>query len=426
MKQVEVIIVGGGASGMVAAIEAARAGKQVLLLEKKKDVGKKLLATGNGRCNFTNRVQEESCYRSEHPSLAFQAVQCFDDSAAIAWFREIGILAAEKSGYVYPASFQASSVVHALQKEMAFASVDCHKEEEVCQVVWKQGKFQVKTDKDVYQTRTLLLSTGGKASPVHGSSGDGFSFAKSFGHTVVPPLPALTSLVLEGKFMKQWAGNRLSGNIWLEEKNGKKFVEEQGEVLFTDYGISGIPVFQVSRFAARALKEQKMVWLCLDSMPGYSKEWLQEELLHRKRQYLQRMEHRHGRKPWERYSAADLLEGMLPDKFAKTLLEQSGVSPSCPVSEWRESSIRHLAHQIKEWKFSVKAVSGFEKAQVCAGGVPLTEIDIQTFASKKVKGLYFAGEILDVDGTCGGYNLQWAWTSGVTAGRAIGKLSQKG
>ncbi len=409
MRSTEVLIIGGGAAGMVAAIEAARAGKKVLILEKMKRLGKKLLATGNGRCNYTNFVQKKDCYRGEDSKKAFEAVERFGFSDTVEWFKEIGVLPAQRQGYFYPASFQAVSVLHALERELQRLKVEIHTEETVLSISAGNGKpgFAVNTDKSSYLAKKLLVCTGGKAAPVHGSSGDGYLFASALGHTVVPPLPALTSLVLDGNFMKEWAGNRLQGRVWLISGAGGEIAGDEGEIQLVDYGISGIPVFQVSRFAAKALEEKKEVFLGMDSMPAYSYEELYRELIRRKE------------RAGEVYSAGDLLEGMLPDKLIKVILKLSSVSVKEPAERLGERKLHGILKMIKEFRVRVKAVSGFEKAQVCAGGIPLEEIEMETFASKIVKNLFFAGEVLDVDGICGGYNLQWAWTSGILAGRHI-------
>lgn len=439
MRSAEIVVLGGGAAGMAASIEAARAGKKVLLLEKMKRPGKKLLATGNGRCNYTNRLQEKSCYRGEDALKAFQVVEKFGFSETVDWFAEIGIIPAERQGYFYPASFQSASVLHALERELRSLNVEIHTEETVSSVSAEgQGKgrqgFLVHSDKSSYLAKKILLSTGGMASPVHGSSGDGFLFAQALGHTVIPPVPALTSLILEGNFMKEWAGNRLQGKVWLFDETGQRIAEDEGEIQLVDYGISGIPVFQVSRFAAKVLAEKREVFLGLDSLPSYSEKEIFAELVRRKNRalHMKTGNVRSSENPAKKgkiladfFTAGDLLEGMLPDKFIKALLKFSSLSAKEPTEQLSEKKLAALAKNIKEFKVRVKAVSGFEKAQVCAGGVPLEEIRLETFESKKVENLFLAGEVLDVDGICGGYNLQWAWSSGILAGRAMGRLSLK-
>ena len=311
MEQIEVLVIGGGASGMVAAITAARYKVHVLILEKKSSLGKKLLATGNGKCNFTNQVQKAACYHSSQKDYPWKVIGQFGWQESVRWFDEIGILAKEKNGYVYPASGQASSVLHALQREIKRLMVEVHTEEEVQKAAYDNQRkgFLVTTDKVEYFAKKIIISTGGMASPVHGSAGDGYRFAKKFGHHIVSPLPALTSLVLEGSFCKMWSGTRVQGTVSLYDEKKNLLGKDTGEIQMTAYGISGIPVFQLSRFAAVELEKGRKVTLCLDSMPEYKKEWLAEEFLKRKQQN-------------EKQSIRDLLEGMFPDKLASVYVKK--------------------------------------------------------------------------------------------------------
>jgi len=410
MEQIQVLVIGGGASGMTAAITAARYKVRVLILEKKSSLGKKLLATGNGKCNFTNQVQKAACYHSSRKDYPWKVIQQFGWQESVRWFDEIGILAKERNGYVYPASGQAASVLHALQREMQRLAVEVHTEEEVRRAVYdcqKKGFF-VTTDKAEYFAENIIISTGGMASPAHGSTGDGYRFAKEFGHHIVSPVPALTSLVLEGSFCKMWSGIRVQGTVSLYDEKRNLLGKDSGEIQMTAYGISGIPVFQLSRFAAQELEKGQKVVLCLDSMPEYKKEWLAEEFLKRRRRN-------------EKQSIRDLLEGMLPDKLASVYVKKLKIADSACVSGLSEEVFVRLAELIRHMEFLVREVSGFEKAQVTAGGVCTKEVCPDTMESCLCKGLYLTGELLDVDGDCGGYNLQWAWATGFLAGRAAGK-----
>ncbi len=410
MEQIEVLVIGGGASGMVAAITAARYKVHVLILEKKSSLGKKLLATGNGKCNFTNQVQKAACYHSSQKDYPWKVIGQFGWQESVRWFDEIGILAKEKNGYVYPASGQASSVLHALQREIKRLMVEVHTEEEVQKAAYDNQRkgFLVTTDKAEYFAKKIIISTGGMASPVHGSAGDGYRFAKKFGHHIVSPLPALTSLVLEGSFCKMWSGTRVQGTVSLYDEKKNLLGKDTGEIQMTAYGISGIPVFQLSRFAAVELEKGRKVTLCLDSMPEYKKEWLAEEFLKRKQQN-------------EKQSIRDLLEGMFPDKLASVYVKKIKIADSTCVSELSMELFIRLAELVRHMEFSVRKVSGFEKAQVTAGGVCTEEVCPDTMESCLCKGLYLTGELLDVDGDCGGYNLQWAWATGFLAGRAVGR-----
>lgn len=413
MRSVELIVIGGGASGMLAAITAERAGAHVLILEKKNCLGKKILATGNGKCNFTNLLQEESCYRSENQSFPWKVIQKFGAKDSIAWFEEIGVLSRQRDGYIYPASNQAGTILHALEREIERNKVEVHLEEvaqEISQIVkGKEKSFLVRTNRGEYLASRVLLATGGMASPVHGSTGDGYHFAKKLGHKIMKPVSALTSLVLEGKFMKGWSGVRVQGKVSLYSEDKICLCEDTGEIQMVAYGISGIPVFQLSRFAAREIASKRQPYLVLDSMPEYSRDWIIE--------HLSKNIERDGSQ-----SMGDLLEGILPDKLGKVFLKEVKISPSKEAFSCSKRELESLAEIIKQMKLSIKEVSGFDKAQVTAGGVATNEVNVATMESKLCKGLYFTGELLDVDGICGGYNLQWAWATGYLAGTSCGKL----
>lgn len=420
MRSVEVLVVGAGASGMMAGITAARGGCRVLLVEKKDRPGKKLLATGNGRCNYTNEHQEPGCYRSQSPERAWEILQSFDEERTVAWFREIGILPGNRRGYLYPASFQASSLLRSMERELERLGVAIHKEESVQRIERRRNVkgareegYVVVTDRGKYLAERVIVSTGGMASPAHGSTGDGYRFLEPFSLEMVPVYPALCSLVTEKSMAGRWAGNRVQGEVSLMA-DGKLLARDRGEIQLVSRGISGIPVFQVSRYAACALGEKRRVTLCLDSMPDWEEGEVFAELERRVR--------------WNgNQSAGDLLEGMLPDKFSRVLIRGSGLSLSARAEEISGDALERLAGQVKHFSMDILGVSGFEQAQTTAGGISLEEINPYTMEVAKVPGIYLTGELLDVDGICGGYNLQWAWTTGYLAGSgAAGMCGQRG
>lgn len=415
MRSIEVLVLGGGASGMMAAIMAAREHAHVMILEKKNRLGKKLLATGNGRCNFTNKVQKKECYRGKDANFAWNAMQHFSAEDAIEWFDQIGILATDKNGYMYPAANQATVVLHALENELKRQKVEVKLEEAVLSVQ-KDSKrndgFVVTTDQDSYIAKRVIVATGGMAAPVHGSTGDGYEFAAAFGHQLVLPASALTSVVLEGNFMKKWSGIRIQGEVFLYDQDDELLAKDRGEIQMAAYGISGIPVFQVSRFAAVELQKKRKPYLVLDSMPDHSKEWIVKQIVRRAE--------------WNpKQSFGDLIEGLLPDKLGLVLLQQCHIDPASKAEQCLPKKIQQLAQKIKHNVLTIKEVSSFEKAQVTAGGLATGQVDPDTMESKLCKGLYFTGELLDIDGICGGYNLQWAWTSGYLAGKACGMLHKE-
>lgn len=391
----DLIIVGGGASGMAAAIAAARAGAKPVLLEGGERVGKKILSTGNGKCNYTNLHLSADCYRSASPGFPMQVLRNFDSDAALGFFRSIGIVPYIKNGYVYPRSEQASAVLDALRLELDRLGVMVCCGRKVSKIQKSRAGFQVFYDGGSLLCRNVILSAGGCAAPKTGSDGSGFRLAEQLGHRVIPPFPALVQLRVKENFMKSVAGVRTQARVHIYV-DGREACADSGEVQLTDYGISGIPVFQVSRYASAGLMNKKTVRAELDFLPEMSEKEAECFLRERK-------------KSWPQWSDEQLLLGVLPKKLAALCAKQK-----------KDSLIRCLKH----FSLQVTAANSFEQAQVSAGGVDAAQIDARTCQSKRVPGLYFTGELLDVDGICGGYNLHWAWATGILAGtHAAGKDS---
>ncbi len=398
----EIVVIGGGASGLMASIAAARQGAKVTLLEKNKQTGRKLLATGNGRCNFTNRNQELSHYRSRNPELAEQILHAFPMEETVSFFEELGILVKDRSGCLYPGSGQAESVAKILWLEAQRLRVKIACDTEALSVEKKENRFLIRTKGWVYEADAVILACGSRTAPKTGSTGDGYRFAEALGHRIIAPLPALTGLYASEKDCERLAGVRTEAKVSLLIE-GNIFMEEEGEVQFASYGLSGIPVFQLSRYVSRALEDGKTCEIRLDILPSYTQEQIEEAL--RKKQ-------RHTGKR----TGTDILLGMFPEKLSRIFLERAGISLKKKGQDWEEKDYQRLSGQIKGLSFTITRCRGYEQAQVCTGGVPLTELKGITMESALVFGLYFAGELLDVDGACGGYNLQWAWTSGFLAG----------
>lgn len=394
----------------MAAITAARNGAKVTLLEKNRQTGKKLLVTGNGRCNFTNRNQELSNYRTDRPDLVKEALESFSVDDTVDFFESLGILTKERNGYLYPGSGQASSIADVLRLTAVKEGVKIACDTKALAVKKINDRFAVETEGWTYEADALILACGSKAAPETGSDGDGYTFAESMGHTVVDPLPALTGLCVAEKDGGKVAGVRADGAVTLQI--GEEKYCESGELQFTSYGLSGIPVFQISRYAARALNQGIECSVTLDLCP-----------LRKRDQVLTRLKDRRAYTQ-ERRGAAVLL-GMFPDKLCSLLLERAGISLKKQGGDWTDEGCERLAAQIKGLHFTISRCRGYEQAQICTGGVPLTELYHTTMESRRVPGLYLTGELIDVDGACGGYNLQWAWTSGYLAGRAAAQ-EQKG
>ncbi len=399
----DVLIVGGGASGMVAGIVAARRGKSVLLIEKKEKLGKKILATGNGKCNFSNTYYDETVYRTDTKAIIAPILKQFSVEDTIAFFRELGIEPKEKNGYLYPASMQAAAIVEVLIIELNRLKVKIQLEESVVSIHNKGSNYVIKTDKASYQAKTVILATGGKASSKLGSDGSGYELAKKLGHTIVPVTEALVALRSPLKLFKQIAGIRCNARVSVVI-NGKNDVSEVGELQLTDYGISGIPVFQVSRYVTRALVEGKPVDVMLDFLPDMTTEDTLQLLMNRLKSRPQK-------------SAKEFLIGLFPYKLAFLFIKEAGIKEDEMVGQIYRHKLDALVKLIKSFRVPIKGANGFEQAQVCAGGVSAGEVNKTTLESLLVKGLYMTGELLDVEGTCGGYNLQWAWSSGYVAGQ---------
>lgn len=413
MRSVQVLVVGGGASGMMAAISAAEEGHKVLLIEKKNKLGKKILATGNGKCNFTNEFQDKSCYHSDGD--AYSVIQRFDEKACQKWFHEIGIMSKSRDGYVYPLSGQATSVNRALYRRMQELKIEIHEEEILEDIQIKKNLkgmeikgYHIRTNRDQYLTRNLILAVGGEAAPVHGTTGDGYAILGKLGVSIEKAYPALTAVILNGKYMKEWAGVRVIGHIALMEDNNIILNKESGELQMVYYGISGIPVFQLSHYVGRKLAAGRKLSFILDCLPDYSDTELKSEMIRR-------------RDAFQACSLGDLLEGILPGKLMSALLKEIGLKASRDSKSVSDEEIAQIIFQIKHKNLDIAGVRPFENAQVTSGGVLLSELDIHKMELKKYPGLYVVGELANVDGICGGYNLQWAWSSGYVAGKAVGK-----
>lgn len=405
----KIIIIGGGASGLTAAIAAARQGCEVTILEHMDRVGKKLLSTGNGRCNMTNLTMRADCYRSSQRQFPMKVLNRYSVWDTLTFFEEIGIVTKSKGGYIYPNSEQASAVLDMLRLETAELGVTIHLG---CRVgkIKKEGKkgFRIESDQGNFRSDALILAAGSKAAPVTGSDGSGYELARQLGHSIITPLPALVQLRCAGSDYRQFAGVRCEAVLKLLV-DGLVRTSENGELQITDYGISGIPVFQISRFAAVALAEKCRVTVLIDFLPSKNIDDTRRFLAARKIRMACR-------------DCVDYLTGVLNKKLAHVLLKRAGISLNQKAGELMPQQLERLVGQLKSFEAVVTATNSFEQAQVCCGGVNTREVRSETLESKLVPGLYLVGELLDVDGICGGYNLQWAWSSGMIAGNCAGRV----
>lgn len=408
MKRKEVTIIGGGASGIIAAITAARLGAKVTIIEQKEMLGKKLLSTGNGRCNLTNEHMTKECFHSEQADMISTVLGIFDASSTVEFFHKLGILTKSRNGYIYPLSDQASAILEVLLIELKRLQVTIILSTKVISITSKKNIFFIVTEKKAFQCAYVILATGGCAASVLGSDGSGYLLSKQLGHSLTPVVPALVQLRCLGKFFKKIAGVRVDAKVTALLSNGKK-VDDTGEVQLTNYGISGIPVFQISRFVALELQKNKTVPVIIDFLPTFSMDNF-FSLLEDKIQCL----------PTK--TIAEQLVGIFNCKLIPLFLEKSNIFNQKISSELSNKELRDLVNCCKNFEVVVTTTNPFEQAQVCAGGVKTTEVNSNTMESKIKKGLYLTGELLDVDGMCGGYNLQWAWATGFIAGKNVGEL----
>jgi len=398
----DIVVIGGGASGLMAGITAARNGSRVTILEHKDRIGKKILSTGNGKCNLTNLDQKPEHYRGEHPEFAMNLLKQFGVTETLEFFKGLGIFPKNKNGYIYPNSEQAASVLDVLRMEAEHLKIKIICETEIKGIKKTGAGFCIQAGTGSYECRRLIVAAGSKAAPVTGSDGSGYKIAADFGHRIITPVPALVQLRAKEDFFKSLAGIRTEAAITLFI-NGSKTAWETGELQLTDYGISGIPVFQISRFAARGLESGCRVSTEIDFMPEVNEHDLTDMLFARICNC-----------PYK--DAEEMMNGLLNKKLNAVLLRQAGIPLHAPSDSLKKDEVRKLAEKMKKFTVTIKETNPFANAQICAGGVDTTELDDETLESKLVKGLYFSGEIIDIDGTCGGYNLQWAWTSGYVAG----------
>lgn len=396
-----VAVVGGGASGFAAAITIARKSKDftVTIYERLQKPLKKILATGNGRCNLTNTGAGTADYFGD-TAFAATVLKALPPDSNRAFFHNIGLLTKEEEmGRVYPASGQASAVRGALLCEAQRLAIRLVTDCEITDVRPENGGFRLNNQ---YFCDVLLLCAGGSAAPTQGTDGGAFSLLRKLGHTVISPAPALTALVCKN-FPKTLKGVRCDCAVALFCENEPVY-NIDGEVQFTDYGLSGIPIMQLSRLVSTA--PEKRFSVKLNCLPQIESQVLTE--------FLQKTAKQNPEK-----AALTLLEGVLPRNLASYLLLQCRIHNDTPVKMLSQKQIAAVSEKIQNFTVSVETVRGFDFAQVTAGGADCREFDSKTLQSKKYKNLYVCGESLNVDGGCGGFNLHWAWSSGRAAGEAV-------
>ena len=399
-----IAIIGGGASGMAAALAAAEnPGCRVVLLERQARLGRKLQATGNGRCNLTNLHAALQGYHGEQPDFSEYAVSAFPPEKTMDWFRSLGLFTvAEESGRVYPYSDQANSVLDVLRFALEKPNIQVKMGAEVEKVRKMQNGFRLEFGEEALDCQRLIVACGGLAGTRLGGTMSGYKLLRSLGHRCTRLRPTLVQL------KTSWGGvvglkgvraNCRAGILY----NGTPFRESRGELQFTEYGLSGPVIFEISRDAC----QQKGDWCCrLDFLPEILAETLFQELCRRRGTNL---------------PASELLTGILHNRLGRVLTQAAGISAQTPIRDLSDTLLWEAVRAVKEFDVPLTEPMGMDSAQVTAGGIVTEEFEEKTLESRLVPGLFACGEVLDVDGDCGGYNLQWAWSSGRLAGRSAGK-----
>ena len=405
---IDVVIVGAGASGLVASIVAARRGKNVLVLEKNSKVGKKLLATGNGKCNITNQNPNLEHFHSQNPKFIANVFENYSYQSVKQFFKTIGLeLIETKEGKVFPMSLQASSVVEILECECEQLGVKIVCDAKVDKITFLKEHFRINYNNQTLQSKKMVIATGHCSAPQLGGVLDGINIAQSFGHKIVKGFPSLVQLTSPQKesYLKRMAGVKVESRVTVSI--GECIIQKQGDVLFTNYGISGLAILDISRSVMVELFKKKNIMLTIDLMPKMSHEQLMALM---KKSLVKK-----SSKPIEIW-----MQGFINKKLINPILDPLKLEGETVGSiKLDMKKLEAIVKKIKKFPFEVNGSRGYKGAEVAAGGVSVFDVNAKTMESKKQKGIYFIGEVLDVDGDRGGFNLHFAWISGLRAGEAI-------
>ena len=382
-------IIGGGASGLVTAIVAKTNNNDVTILERNSECGKKILATGNGRCNYWNTYQDLSCYNSDTIDKIKELINDNTEKEVLSFFKGIGIIPKIKNGYWYPMTNQAKTIKDALIEECLNKKVVIKNNYLVENIKFINNKFIINNELEFDK---LVISTGSYASPKTGSDGMGYRFLKELNHNIIKPLPALVQLnTKKYDFLKTWKGIRCDVRV-RQVEDGIEKNSETGEIQLTDYGVSGICIFNLSNDIARGLDNNKKEEVLIDFLPTVTDEELKELLSNN-------------------ISIKNTLSKLINEVIVDILIKGNNINDNTNYNE--------LIKCIRNFKVEIKSTKSFNEAQVSSGGVSLEDINLSTMESNKVKNLYVTGELLDITGICGGYNLGVAWRSAVVAGKSL-------
>ena len=413
-----IIVIGAGPSGLMAAIQASYHGASVTVLERNDKPLKKLYATGNGRCNFSNLYMDDRVYRGAHPEFALRVMEDFDRNDLLLFFHNLGMMTKHIGDYIYPYNEQARTVANVLLLECRRLKIDVRCGEDVVDIT-NDGGFTVRTAEREYRSRKLIVAAGGKASPAHGSDGSLNRVIEGMGVDFESPQRALVPLLYSEKGLSRLAGVRVKCSVSLLV-DGSKVTGEQGEIIINKDNISGIPIMQMSRYATQALKKKASVSVSVDLFPDEDEDGVNRLIYNAFKgyRYAVAVMEEGQRKTDVRYDRAcvDALSLLLNEKLAMYCLKIADIVPDSLSVKVPDKKLKELSGILKDLKVSICGDAGWERAQVTAGGVN-TQGLTDKLESVKVPGLYITGELCDIDGTCGGYNLQWAFSSGAVAGR---------
>ena len=400
----DIIIIGGGPSGIVTAIKAKNKNNNVIVLEKNNVPLKKLLLTGNGKCNYFNEIFSTKNYHSMNIDIVDKIISDKNLNSVKEFFDNLGIIPKIKNGYYYPFSNQATTIKNVLLREAELKGVNIICNSEVIDIE-KKDKFIIKcTDKE-YTCDKLVISMGSKAYPKTGSDGLGYSLLKKLGHSIIKPLPALVQLTSNFKYLKDIDGVRT--DVYMELFEDDKYIDsESGELQFTNYGISGICTFNLSNYVTRGLDEGRSEVIKINLVP-----FIETLITPWMDQYSKKNSNK---------NLTELLEGFLNYKLVNMILKVSNLKGTNYYKDLTNEEKLELCKNLRSLKIEITGTKSFDNSQICNGGVPLSEINYQTMESNIVKDLYITGELLDMNGNCGGYNLTTCWISGLLAGKDIG------
>jgi hypothetical protein len=401
----EICIIGAGPAGLMSAIFAAQAGAQTVVIEKNATAGRKLLLTGGGRCNLTHTGSVEDFIRAYGKMGRFlsYALYEFSPEATLEFFSGLGIATkADEDGCIFPISQRANDVRDALLGQCQNLGIKFVMGREVERIEKRGNEFAVSTGKDVLTAQKVIIATGGKSYPMTGSTGDGFKLAKSFGHTIVEPRPALVPLVADENWCYELGGTSLDNVKISAVVEGKK-VFVTGPLVFTQDGVGGPAVLDLSRLLADYLPAEKPIGIAIDIIPSMNEAQLEEYLMGQLSRYSKKI-------------IVNVLFDLVPKKIAGCLCRQAQIAETTG-NQLKKEQRRKLIQLLKKLPLSIKVTRPIEEATITRGGVAANEIDPKTMQSKICPGLFFAGEVIDADGPCGGYNLQICWSTGALAGK---------